>query len=141
MSVQFLRASLYAQCKGRRFMSIASSVFLYSKDKQHTQDRWQIANHILFSCWLLYCRNTHKYCFPSHLLLANIDGDIPQGIADLAHSCGDKRAFGACLHGISEAGLWRLKHWALAMAPAFFAAGYSFTLLPATARKGHRCPV
>lgn len=28
-------------------------------------------------------------------------------IADLANSCGDKRAFGACLHGISEATLLR----------------------------------
>lgn len=71
MSVQFLRASLYAQCKGRIFMSIASFVLLCVKDKQHTQDWWQITNHIFFSCMLLCCRNTGFFliCFCSLMFL------------------------------------------------------------------------
>jgi hypothetical protein len=51
---------------------------------------------------LLHAAMLQKYWFLSHLLLFF---DVPQGVADLANSCGDKRAFGACLHGISEAGL------------------------------------
>lgn len=39
-------------------MSIASFVLQCGKDKQHTQDWWQITHHICFSCMLLCCRNT-----------------------------------------------------------------------------------
>ena len=50
---------------------------------------------------MAHCFSVFMAFFVQYFSILNVI--LIQGIADLATSCADKRAFGACLHGISEA--------------------------------------